>query len=69
MDAQKLESQRTGELDKMQQRQKAESQRVSERRGAGQSGQQQATFLPPPMMPDEAPAEDFGCVAGGNEQH
>jgi LAS seventeen-binding protein 5 len=62
MEAQKLEAQRTGELDKLQQRQKIESQRKREKREATRGGSSAygATALPPPLTPDESPSrEDY----------
>lgn len=64
MEAQKLEAQRTGEVDKMQQRQKLESRRAKEKRAAG-GGSRSAgePALPPPMTPDETPtrtSDDLG---------
>jgi hypothetical protein len=66
LEAQKLEAQRTGELDKLQQKQKLASQRAKERRTAASGGaapsagggSQSQPGLPPPMTPDETPASE-----------
>ncbi len=64
MEAQKLEAQRTGELDKLQHKQRVESQRKQEKRVAtrGGSGAYSAAALPPPISPDEDPARDSYAV-------
>jgi hypothetical protein len=49
LQAQKLEEQRTGEVWKMQQKQKYESDRRSQRR----QDRGESSRLPPPMTPDE----------------
>jgi hypothetical protein len=69
LQAQKLESQRTGEMWQLQERQKFEVDKAKERRAAGKSAkyydqryddEAPASRLPPPMSPDEIGTEDRG---------
>ncbi|KAJ9093564.1 hypothetical protein QFC19_008291 [Naganishia cerealis] len=70
--AQKLESQRTGEMWQLQERQKYEVDKAKERRAAGKSSKyydqrydEEATVsrLAPPMSPDETSTEDRGSLS------
>lgn len=71
-EAQRLEEQRTGELWKMQQRQKYESDKQSKRREQGKKsyyderdrgGRSEGSRLPPPLTPDDVANDRYGNLS------